>query len=265
MANVPKVGEHVIATVSKVARFGAYCKLLEYDNLEVFLPIREVSSGWIKNIREHVHEGQKVVCSILFYDKEKGTIDVSLKRVTQSQAKEKIRAYNLEKRLTALFSQSIKTAGMYADKPALIQKALAEFSTYTNLMDNAIGNSEEYKKSTLPKKLKDAFIENYEANRKTRRYVVAYTMKLSTFNTMSGITELNEIISDVKKLGIAVNYVGAPHYRLVAEGEDYSKAEDKIKQAEQLIKLKLKKGVFEIEKEKLKKAKEDIMSSVTQA
>ena len=264
MANVPKVGEHVIATVSKVARFGAYCKLLEYDNLEVFLPIREVSSGWIKNIREHVHEGQKVVCSILFYDKEKGTIDVSLKRVTQGQAKEKIRAYNLEKRIAALFSQSIKMAGMYEDKPALVQKALSEFSTYTNLMDNATSDSEEFKKSTLPKKLKDLLLENYEANRKKRRYIVAYTMKLSTFNTMSGVTELKDIITSVKSLGIAVNYIGAPHYRLVAEGEDYSNAEDKIKQAAQLVQSKLKKGIFEIEKEKLKKAKEDIMST-TQA
>src|SRR5271157_185478 len=189
MANVPKVGEHVIATVSKVARFGAYCKLLEYDNLEVFLPIREVSSGWIKNIREHVHEGQKVVCSVLFYDKEKGTIDVSLKRVTQSQAKEKLRAYNLEKRFAALFAQSIKMAGMGAEKDSLLQKALAEFLTYTNLMDNATGNSDEFKKSTLPKKLKDTLLEAYEANRKKRRYVVAYTMTLSTYNTMSGITE----------------------------------------------------------------------------
>ncbi len=264
MANVPKVGEHVIATVSKVARFGAYCRLLEYDNLEVFLPIREVSSGWIKNIREYVHEGQKVVCSVLFYDKDKGTIDVSLKRVTQSQAKEKIRVYNYEKRLTALFAQAIKMAGMYEEKPALVQKALSEFTTYTNLIENAISNTEEFKKSTLPKKLKDTLLESYEANRKKRQYIVAYTMKLATFNTMSGVTEIKDIITAVKRLGIAVNYIGAPHYRLVAEGENYAEAEDKIKQASQIVQSKLKKGIFEIEKEKLKKAKEDILGS-TQA
>jgi translation initiation factor 2 subunit 1 len=261
MPNVPKVGEHVIATISKVARFGAYCRLLEYDNLEVFLPIREVSSGWIKNIREYVHEGQKVVCSVLFYDKEKGTIDVSLKRVTQSQAKEKIRVYNFEKRLTALFSQAIKMAGMYEEKPALIQKALSEFSTYTSLIENAMGNTEEFKKSALPKKLKETLLEAYEANRKKRQYIVAYTMKLSTFNTMSGVTELKDIITSMKHLGVEVNYVGAPRYRLVAEGEDYSKAEDKIKQAAQLVQSKLKKGIFELEKEKLKKAKEDILGT----
>ena len=58
---MPKVGELVIATVSKISKFGAYCRLPEYNDLEVFLPIREISSGWIKNIREHIHEGQKLV------------------------------------------------------------------------------------------------------------------------------------------------------------------------------------------------------------
>src|SRR5208283_707785 len=132
----PRVGELVIANISKVMKFGAYCKLLEYNNLEVFLPIREVSSGWIKNIREFIHEGQTVVCEVAFYDKEKNTIDISLKRVTQKKSKEKIRAYNLEKRLAALFLQAIKEAGEHADKEALVQTALLEFNNYTNLVEN---------------------------------------------------------------------------------------------------------------------------------
>ena len=62
--NIPRVGELVIANVSKISKFGAYCRLPEYGELEVFLPIREVSSGWIKNIREYIHEGQKLVCTV---------------------------------------------------------------------------------------------------------------------------------------------------------------------------------------------------------
>ena len=33
-----KVGEFVIASVSKISKFGAYCRLPEYNDLEVFLP-----------------------------------------------------------------------------------------------------------------------------------------------------------------------------------------------------------------------------------
>jgi hypothetical protein len=49
----------------------------------------------------------------------------------------------------------------------------------------------------------------------------------------------------------------------MAEGTDYSDAEEKIKNVETLIKDKLAKGVFEIEKEKLRKEKEDIISTIS--
>src|SRR5271157_1758149 len=158
-APMPRVGELVIATIKKVMKFGAYCRLPEYNDLEAFMPIREVSSGWIKNIREFIHEGQTVVCEVSFYDKEKNTIDISLKRVTPKKAKERIRSYNLEKRLAALFLQAIKEAGEQPNKDSLIQSALTEFKTYTNLVENAKNNTEEFKKSILSKKLKSAIIK----------------------------------------------------------------------------------------------------------
>lgn len=259
---MPRVGELVIAKIVKVIKFGAYCKLLEYNNLEVFLPIREVSSGWIKNIREFIHEGQTVVCEAAFYDKEKNTIDISLKRVTQKKAKERIRAYNLEKRLAALFLQALKEASEQANKDALIQTTLTEFNTYTNFVENAKNNTEDFKKSILPKKLKSAIIKVLEANIKKKRYIIAYIATLSTYNTASGITELRDILSGIKNVGVDVRYISAPKYRLVSEGVDYLDAEKKISQVESLVKEKLKKGVFSVEKEKLKREKEDIMESI---
>ena len=49
----------------------------------------------------------------------------------------------------------------------------------------------------------------------------------------------------------------------MANGENYSKAEGKIRKAEELVRNELKKGVFEIEKEKLKKENEDILSTIS--
>ncbi|MDE1868575.1 MAG: S1 RNA-binding domain-containing protein [Candidatus Micrarchaeota archaeon] len=259
---LPKVGSLVIANVSKITKFGAYCRLPEYNDLEVFLPLREISSGWIKNIREFIHEGQKLVCLVSFYDKDKNTIDVSLKKVTPKNSKEKIRAYNLEKRLGALFAQAIKMSGERKDKDLISQKAIAEFQTYTNLMDHATNNTPEFVGSTMSKKLKESIIKVLEANKKQKHFIVSYILKLSTYNTLSGAAELRGIFSDVKRLGIDAKYIGSPRYRLVAEGDDYSQAEDKIKKASEIIREKLKKGEFEMEKEKLRKAKEDIMSAM---
>ncbi|MGI0100677.1 MAG: S1 RNA-binding domain-containing protein [Candidatus Micrarchaeaceae archaeon] len=261
--SVPNVGELVIANVAKISKFGAYCRLPEYSDLEVFLPIREVSSGWIKNIREHIHEGQKLVCTVTFYDKEKGTIDISLKRVSPSNSKGKIRSYNLEKRLSALFLQTIKMSKEQQNKEALINTATSEFGTYTNLVHNATENTKEFAQSTLPKKIKESIISVIKSNKKQKRYIVAYNATIYTYNTLSGTTELRGIMAKIKSLGVDVKYIGAPKYRLLAEGEDYAQAEEKIKNVEEIVRERLKKGVFELEKEKLKKENEDILSTMS--
>jgi translation initiation factor 2 subunit 1 len=261
--NVPRVGELVITQVTKISKFGAYCKLPEYNDLEVFLPIKEVSSGWIKNIREYIHEGQKLVCSVIFYDKEKGTIDVSLKRVSSGNSKEKIRSYNLEKRLGALFLQALKMAKEQQNKEELIKVAVSEFGTYTNLVENATNNTPIFEQSKLPKKLKESIVKVLESNKKQRRHLVSYIATIYTYNTISGAAELKSLMSSIKGLGVEIKYIGAPKYKLLSEGEDYVAAESKIRAAEKLIKEKLKKGVFEIEKEKLKKEKEDIISTMS--
>jgi translation initiation factor 2 subunit 1 len=260
--SIPKVGELVIVNVAKISKFGAYCRLLEYNDLEVFLPLREVSSGWIKNIREYIHEGQKLVCTVMFYDKEKGTIDISLKRVSPNASKEKTRSYNLEKRLTALFFQAIKMSKEQANKNAHISTALAEFGSYTNLVQNATNNTPEFAESKLPKKIKESILKVLEANKKQKRHIVSYMATLYTYNTLSGSTELNHLMEAIKALGVVVKYIGAPKYRFVAEGDDYSEAEEKIKKAELLIRERLDKGLFEMEKEKLRKEKEDIISTI---
>ena len=256
------MGDLVIANISKVAQFGAYCKLPEYDNLEVFLPIKEVSSGWIKNIREFIHEGQTIVCKVYFFDKEKGTVDISLKKVTPKETKDKLGAYNLEKRLAALFQQAVKMSKLEDQKEALTSKAREEFVTFTELTRNATASSPEFENSKLPKKLKEMIVKLIEVSKKKKRFVVSYLLKLTTYNTEGGATELRNIISTIKSNGVAVSYISAPKYHLSAEGKDYADAENKIKTATDAAKAILKRGVLEVEKEKLKKEKEDIMATI---
>jgi hypothetical protein len=44
----------------------------EYENIEGLIPISEIATGWIKYIRDHIREGQKVVCKVLHVDKTAG-------------------------------------------------------------------------------------------------------------------------------------------------------------------------------------------------
>src|SRR5207249_3402763 len=82
----------------RAKNFGAFVTLDEYENKEGFIHIAEVSSGWIKYIRDYVREGQKVVCKVLKVDTEKGHIDLSLKAVNEHQRREKIQEWKNEQK-----------------------------------------------------------------------------------------------------------------------------------------------------------------------
>ncbi|MGC9060779.1 MAG: S1 RNA-binding domain-containing protein, partial [Thermoplasmata archaeon] len=99
----PEDGELVVATVIKVENHGAYVALDEYGGLQGYIPIQEVSTGWVKFIRDFVREDQKVVAKVIRVDRNKKMIDLSLKYVTEHEKREKIKQWRNEKRGLKLF------------------------------------------------------------------------------------------------------------------------------------------------------------------
>src|SRR5438132_1406376 len=112
----PDEGELVVCTVANVKNFGAFVTLDEYESKEGFIHIAEVSSGWIKYIRDYVREGQKVVCKVLKVDKEKGHIDLSLKAVNEHQRREKIQEWKNEQKAENLLGIVAQRLGKTADE-----------------------------------------------------------------------------------------------------------------------------------------------------
>ena len=78
----PERGDLVIATIDSITTYGAYVELEEYGK-KGLLHVSEISSSWIRNIRDFVREGQKIVLKVIRVKSEKGHIDVSLRRVTR--------------------------------------------------------------------------------------------------------------------------------------------------------------------------------------
>src|SRR5919108_4900543 len=94
----PDEGELVVGTVRLVENFGAFVKLEEYPTKEGFLHIAEVSTGWVKRIRDHVREQARVVCKVLHVDPARGHVDLSLKKVNEHQKREKIQDWKNEQK-----------------------------------------------------------------------------------------------------------------------------------------------------------------------
>ncbi|TKX77107.1 translation initiation factor IF-2 subunit alpha, partial [Halorubrum sp. SD626R] len=89
----PEPGELVVGDVDEIADFGVFVDLDEYEDKRGLCHISEVASGWIKNVRDHVREGQTVVAKVLEVDESANQIDLSIKDVNEHQRKDKIQAW----------------------------------------------------------------------------------------------------------------------------------------------------------------------------
>ena len=85
----PEENELVMCTVTKVQYHSVFVNLDEYEKGGM-IHISEVSPGRIRNIRDFVKESKKVVCLVLRINKEKGHIDLSLRRVNEGQKRAKV-------------------------------------------------------------------------------------------------------------------------------------------------------------------------------
>jgi len=126
----PDVGDLVIATVVDITDYGAYVRLDEYDK-EGLLHVSEVASRWVRNIRDYVREGQKVVLKVLRVHAEKGHVDLSRRRVTKREKKEKLLSWKKDRKAESLLRTAAEKLNIsfeeaYEKAGVLIEKAFGE-------------------------------------------------------------------------------------------------------------------------------------------
>lgn len=208
---------------------GAYCELVEYK-ADAYLPIGEVASGWIKNIREFIKEGQKDVAKVVFVDVNKKALDISLKKVTSKEKKDKINDYNLEKRAEKFFTQAVQAAHKEAKLDEIKKKAAQYATTYSELLDLVYEGKDPA--GALDADIKKTFLEIISKNIKPKTYSVAYSLEFRSLSGKGTITKIKKALGEVEKLGVGVLYEGAPHYKLTAKGPSYPDVEGRIKEAQ---------------------------------
>ena len=101
----PEVDEVVVGVVKKIFDYGAICYLEEYD-IEAFVHISEVSKGWVKNIRSFLKEGQQIVAKVQRIVPERGIVDISIKKVSESERNKKLNELSRNKRGEKLLEKS---------------------------------------------------------------------------------------------------------------------------------------------------------------
>jgi translation initiation factor 2 subunit 1 len=106
---LPEINELVMTRVDTITDRGVFCSLLEYNNIEGFLQLGEVSARRMRSIYRHVRVGQHLVLSVLRVDTERGYIDLSKKYLNEADRSAGAEKYNKGKTVHNITKHVSKT------------------------------------------------------------------------------------------------------------------------------------------------------------
>jgi len=234
----PNVGELVIGTVIRVEKHGAYVRLDEYSKKEGLIHISEISSSWIRNIRRFVREKQKVVARVLRINTQKGHIDLSLRRVSQQDKKEKIQNWKRVQKAEILLNMAAEEKSKEGEKKT-IQDAFNEFGViFEKKFGNVLNGFEKIKEEgeSVLKKLKipegwiPVILKLAKTQVESPLVKVSGILELRSY-APDGVEKIKEALIKALKITTEPNTEvdafidGAPRYRLEVKGKTYKIAE----------------------------------------
>ncbi len=230
----PEEGEIVIGTVKNITQHGAFITMEEYPKHDGMLHISEISSKWIKNIRNHVEKGQKVVVKVLKVDKKKKHIDLSLKAVKDSQKKRKLEQYKKENSAAKLIEYAGKKIEDKEKVPKIINMLEDEFGgLYEPLEKASFEGKQIFSKSKLPEKWKKILTEVAKEQIEKPTVEIKADFKISTMAD-DGIELVKKAVekgvkeAEGDEVKVEFKYIAAPKYRVVITAPNYKTAEKSL-------------------------------------
>ena len=244
----PEKNELVVGTVTKAKGFGVFVKLEEYPGKEGFIHIKEVASGWVKNVRNHAKENQRLVCKVMEVDPSKGHVDLSLKRVNEHQKKEKIARWKNEQKAERLFEMVSKEIGKSTEEcyEEFGNELIRKYESLYGAFEECAYDPSAFKEG----KWLESFIKVAKENISIPLVKVKGYLKISS-TAPNGVKLIKEALEKAEENhgGVEIHYAGAPLYRIDVTALDYKTAEEKLKEASEkaisFIKNKGGNGEFE--------------------
>ncbi len=229
----PEESDLVLCTVTSVQFHSVFVDLDEYGKGGM-IHISEVSPGRIRNIRDFVKEGKKVVCKVLRINQEKGYIDLSLRRVNESEKRRKIddikREQNSEKIIEIAAGKiGIKTEELYKE----ISDKIASYGSLHEFFEAASKDEKLLEKLEIEKKHLKIIEETISQRIKPSEVQIKGKLKITTFAS-NGIDIIKSSLKKAEESGkgrISINYLGSGLYRFMVKAPDYKEAEKLMKNA----------------------------------
>lgn len=228
----PEIGDILFCTVKRILPNSIFVILDEYENKEGMIKIDEIAPGRIRNIRDYVKEGKKIVCKVIRISKDTGYIDLSLRRVQLGIKMSKINEIKQEEKAEKLLESIAKN--MKIDVKEIYKnigdKIIAKYSLlYPGLQEISV-NEKIIKELEINKNYELVLLKTIKDKIKPLEIKLKATINLKS-EANDGIKKIKDILKKIKafanknKYNILLNYISAPKYRVTITSNDYKDAE----------------------------------------
>ena len=253
----PEEADLVMCTVTNIQHNSIFVNIHEYGK-QGMIPISEIAPGRIRNIRDYVSEGRVVVCKVLNVNKERGYIDLSLRRVSEGQRRQKSDEIKQEIRAEKIIEMAahelkIPFPELYKK---LSEKILNQYFYIFQAFNDVIAQSLE---------LKGIFDENtalvldkvIREKIRPKQIIIAGDVAASLWEER-GVETLRKALTDAKRPETKISYLGGGKYRIIVKGNDYKTVEKILKDSSEGIITVVKKNKGKAEYTRVKNIIESV-------
>ena len=233
ITSTPEEGELVVVTVKNVKQNGVYVDFDEYPGLEGFIFIGEIASGWVKNIRSFVRDGQRLICKVMRTKKDGSSLELSLKSVSEERRRDRLQEWKNEQRSLQLLKVCGEKVGWSeAERDSLGEDLVSSFGTLYTAFEEAAMNQTAIIDAGFEGDWITEFIEIAIENIIPPFVEIKGSLNLS-INVDNGVDVIRDALisaeqysSEKDEVSVMCFYDGAPEYRLVLKAPDFKTAED---------------------------------------
>lgn len=257
---LPEVGELIVGTVREIEEHGVYVSLDEFRNLVAYLPKGEVSSRWVRNIRDYLREGQRSVFKVIRVDKRKKQVDISLRRVSPSERRQKVVSWKRSvkaHKLLEILAEKLKLplTEVYDKVGWRLEDKYGEI--YAGFEEAVMRGREALEEAGVPRELIDRILEEIEKHVEIRKVKISGIIHLQSLSP-KGVLEVKEALSEGLEVelprgaSLRLYTIGPPRYKVEIVAEDYKTAENVLTKVVEAVEGRAKElGLnFRFEREK---------------
>jgi len=239
---MPDIRELVVGTVEEIHDFGAYLSLDEYGGMRAFLPWSEIATRMVRNIRQVLREGQKVVVKVIRLYKSRGQVDVSLKRVASGERRRKMMWWKRTLKASSIVLMVGERIGKSEEEA--FKEVVWKLDDYygdplTGLEQALIYGPDALKEAGVPEEWVEPLLEESKLRVTVRQVRISGVFTLQS-KASDGVNAVRSVLKTIEdrvlskadgQIKVRIYTIGAPKYRIDLISHDYKIIEKALEDA----------------------------------